>query len=212
MTTQQLKDDHKKIIDILKKKANWPTRHSQMELCGKLLTHARDVLLKDEWGDKKLSTSKKTVLKDLIRKSSESADFRKTVDFVTPNALNLMRVNSQNEISFEEGLSHEHMMPCEAVFKKILQTPNIDIFEFLKTTGFRALVSRVDASPSENDKLDANGMKSNLPKNISHDYPEDFYVFARYEAAGVFSNLIPVNDRGVERMKKYLENRTKYNH
>lgn len=207
MPTPELTDDQKGIVAKLKETAGWPGRDEQIELCGELLKHALDALLKEKKG--RLAAHKKAVLKELIRKSSESTDYKKTVDFVTSNALELMELKKKN-ISFKKGLSHEHMMPCEAVFQTIIRNESINIVDFLKTTGFRALVSRKDPNPSEHKRLDAGKMKTGLPINIPSGYPEKYYVFARYEAAGIFENLIPANERGEKLMADYLRERCQY--
>lgn len=196
----------------------------QIGLSAKLLEFIRDNLLKDEWSDLRLVTpikplvhgrEKKNIIKALIRISSESRDYQKTVDFVTKNALERMRINKRGTVTFETGLSHEHMVPCEVVFARTntLLSEGSDLSFLMKKMGFRALIDRVEGDVTfENDEICISEHASlekqfhdKLPEWASkaNDFPPEFLPFARYEAVGIFDRLLAVTGRGESLLAGY---------
>ncbi len=108
-------------------------RKAQIAFYAKLLewlrTEARDTwwqLNEKVRGAKDGSSERKFIVSKLIRWSSESADFARTVDFVTKRTYRILKqqANPNGHIKLGvvtslKGFSHEHMVPCEAIFQII---------------------------------------------------------------------------------------------
>ena len=205
-------------IRILKAKSDLFNHNHQIDLCSKLLEFSRNEILKDEWGALQGDTAekvpinrlaKKKLIKTLIRLSSESTNYLSSIDFITSKALARIKINERGTITYETKLSHEHMVPCEIVFKEIINSQN-EISIFMKTIGFRALIDRgaKGESPTEHAIIDAK-FKSKLPL-LPPNFPIKFYPFARYEAAGLFCELRAVSQRGLELLTEYKLQRSNY--
>lgn len=211
------------VYSKLKETATLFDHDYQIGLSAKLLEFIRDDLLKDEWSDLRLVTptkplvhgrEKKNVIKALIRISSESRDYQKTVDFVTKNALERMRINNRGTVTFEKGLSHEHMVPCEVVFARTNTLPSdeSDLSFLMKRMGFRALIDRAigDVTYEDGTCLSEHAclekqFHDKMPEWTSKasNFPAEFLPFARYEAVGIFDRLLPVTERGESLLAAY---------
>lgn len=196
----------------------------QLELCANQLTNIRSALGKD-WA--KLSDKDQTfpnksetkkLVKHLIRICGESVDFYATVDFITKDANTILencaKVGRPRKAHLTQWdkLSHEHMVPCEAVLKELTKK-DADILEVLKDLSFRALVTgpRRDGANNEVTRLDAD-YRSILPPNMKfvkkgtmklEDIDRRFYSLLRYEQVKMIDDLIPISARAGELLKDY---------
>lgn len=243
---EKLSCEQKEQLNFLKDKCALFNHADQINLCVKLIAlaceHIGETQL-NEIKDPKMSdinfSTRKKLIKTLIRISSESSNYGQTIDFVTVEALNekvkknleSSKVTTSNAMrkgdaksspeifipiknEYKEKLSHEHMVPCEVVFNKIMELKvGEDLTTIMNAVGFRALIYREDKGEkaTEHALLDAN-FKEKMPEYplSDKDFPLEYYPFARYEAVGIYSSLIGVSARGVELLKKYNEDRYKY--
>jgi len=184
----------------------------QIRICSSLLAYFRDtVLAKDELNSGRKDPAiknrreKKALIKSLIRVSSESVDHRNTVDFITVGALDKCLASGKEET----GLSHEHMVPGEVIFEKLLGLPqgSDHLADLLRLWSFRALIKQ-----DERTRLDSTcKLKSSLPANFPLGFDAAFYPFARYEAAKIFAgNLLPVSTRGAALLGRYMDVRRNF--
>lgn len=106
----------------------------------------------------------KSLVMKLIRVSSESDDYRVTVDFISDKALDKAVENSETRVrctkgALETGIRHEHMYPCASAYEKLANGEVFDIRNFLFSTGFRALIA-IDGDETTELKT---SLKSRLP-------------------------------------------------
>lgn len=209
------------------KQADKFERENQIDLCAKLLK-VLQCELKDNWA--KLGTTEtfqnkvetKNLIKHLIRISSESVDFPTTVDFITKNCLQILQEskNANDGIALKkhlyqwEKLSHEHMVPCEAVLAEIIQGKS-EISKVLNASSFRALVTGPNRKGQVNEVRTLDGLySSTLPDTINFDQKLkiarqnmdiDFLPLLRYEEVNLFNELIPISDRAKLLLIKYKD-------
>jgi hypothetical protein len=159
------------------------------------------------------------LVKHLIRVASESADFYRTVDFITRSAaMTVEKLRQANKLQSRSGhlkpsadLTHEHMVPGEAVLR-ILTTadPDVPLAEILAPLTYRALVCK----KQDIGNLDKY-MKSTLPSleqirqagksDRLASLPPKFNALVRYDVAGLFEDLIAVSTRATQLRRAYLE-------
>lgn len=225
LNNDQLDKEQIEQLEWLHAKSKNFNHDDQIGLCAKLIEVARDELIKrGQWEGTKNpkkgetdSSTRKNLLMRLIRVSSEPSNFTNNVDFVTPNALTeKVRKKSmskdQKKIKEDTRLSHEHMVPCQAIFEKIIQLPPTqDVSTVMKEFGFRALIYRGDKSHLDagHTKLDKE-FKDRLPEFLPSNFEMKYYPFARYEAAGIYSSLIGVSERGITLLESYNKIRKDY--
>jgi hypothetical protein len=196
----------------------------QLELCAKQLKQIRSALGKDwvKLSDKDQTFANKSetkkLVKHLIRICSESVDFYATVDFITKDASTILKNCAKvggprkAHLTQWDKLSHEHMVPCEAVLIELTKK-DADILEVLKDLSFRALVTgpRREGTNNEVTRLDEN-YRSILPPNMKFvkkgimklvDIDRRFYSLLRYEKVKMIDDLIPISARAGELLKDY---------
>lgn len=206
--------DQERKLKSLKEKCSEFNHEIQITLCSKLIKAVLENLGEIELENikkKKISdidlSTRKRLIKTLIRHSSESSNHQATVDFVTIAAL-----ETANNKAI---LSHEHMVPCEDVFRRILDLrktkKDAELTDMMVKAGFRALIYRGDkrSANTEHNRLGGE-LTSEMPKSLPPDFPLEYYPFARYEAAGIFSSLIGVSKRGIELLELYKKARPEY--
>jgi len=216
-------------------------RRSQIERCAYLLTSLRD-RLGDRWWElfvQERNSEIKDIVKSLIRISSESLDFARTVDFITKKVLNELEAKRnahkqkkacRGHITGLKTFSHEHMVPGEWIFKAITDPTCKDSLGSLESLldefGFRALVFgrnkkvRGEKSPqSETTKLDEKEFRCTIPEPTTivelkgltlARIERRFYPILRYDAAGLVSELIPVSDRARSLLAAYTRFKHEY--
>jgi hypothetical protein len=202
-------------------------RAGHIALCATSIEGIRDHLREEDWkkllkpaSERNLKHKEARILvKHLIRVASESADFYRTVDFITRSAAitveNARKKNNWKPLAGHlqpsSDLTHEHMVPGEAVLLELARAPmDMRLAEVLAPLTYRALVCK----KKEIQKLDKAGMKSTLPPleqtrlaakpGAAASIPPDFKALMRYDAAGLLDDLIPVSERAIELKKAYL--------
>ncbi len=197
----------------------------QISLSAKLIESLRSEL-HEEWdrleNDNMISNQKeiKNLVKHIIRISNESIDFPTTIDFITIGALDILKKlkSANNGVALKKHLyqwnelSHEHMVPGEAVFNELIKE-NAKIFDILNLLSYRTLVTGPNRKDRENEvrSLDKN-YQSTLPETIIFENKREisrkeiemcFFPLLRYEAVGIIDNLIPISSRAVTLLEKY---------
>jgi hypothetical protein len=206
---------------------------SQVSTCATLLKELHDHIGEKRWhalqikrrgaanGDSEL----KFIVSHLIRWSSESVDCHRTVDFITRKAYEIIRQMANNEpptnshwIDAKKKLTHEHMVPCEAIFQLITSTDfpvtSDSLTKSLRTYGYRALVQGKNTqSDSEAQKLDSD-WKKKLPESVCtksgsviqrSNNNQQYWPMLRYEDAHlVDDDLMPANKRAEVLLGDYL--------
>lgn len=204
-------------------------RDKQISLCAIQLENLRHFLGKDWWtlNDTDVVPSsgraeEKNLAKGLIRLCSESVDYYATVDFVTEGALReleSLRLMHPTQKSLKghlqrwDKLTHEHMTPCEVVFREITERRDGSnegpLAPLLEQLSYRALVAgtkqkgTLQGPTSESDELDGRFQALwSKPKDIASleelrlaGIPLAYYSLLRYDASGLYSGLIPLNAR-----------------
>lgn len=237
----KLSEEQREHFEKLQLSSNQFGHAAQIDLCVKLIANTLNLL--DEDQREKLKTNaieevnlrtKKSLLKTLIRISSESSNYEQTVDFVSYDApaekarvSELKKVNATaknaataarepfSNTDAKQKLSHEHMVPGAYVFEKVMDSQDeARISLLMNAVGFRALIYRGDNSDKRTEHGRLDGMhKSDIPPLIkSSDVPLKFYPFARYEAAGLYSSLLPVSTRGLALWTEYEQIRPDHFH
>ncbi len=157
--------------------------------------------------DKKLDIDgkyHKKILKLMIRIAAESDDYFKTVDFITQQVADELKIRCGDGELFAKllrpGISHEHMVPCEVIYQEILAndlSKSEEIQKILESLSYRALVM-----PSERCELDLQ-YQSTMPKlrTINGDYD----VLSRYRETAYLGLLIPITSRGADLLKRFTE-------
>jgi hypothetical protein len=211
-----------------RKKSNQPDNFemtNKVAFCAKLLDVLRSEL-KGDWN--KLGNSEvfpnraetKSLVKHIIRISSESVDFPATVDFITEAVLEILQKskedNKGNALKSHlyqwKKLSHEHMVPCEAVLVELCKQTS-EISEVLNMLSFRALVTGPNRKGQLNEvrTLDKD-YSSELPLTINFDKKGKiartnidmrFFPLLRYEAVGLINELIPISNRAKTLLNDY---------
>jgi hypothetical protein len=150
-------------------------RDTHITLCAASIEGIRDHLGK-QWQDLLKPARQRdlrlrearNLVKHLIRVASESADFYRTVDFITRSAATTVeaaRVANAGKalvghLQPSSELTHEHMVPGEAVMRELLHAPaGMPLAEVLEPLTYRALVCK----KSELHKLDSPDLRSALP-------------------------------------------------
>jgi hypothetical protein len=220
-------------LDKLQASSNLFDHAAQIELCVqliagtlKLLDQAQREGIMAKAFDVNLRT-KRDLLKTLIRVSSESSNYGQTVDFVSYEALAEKARVAENkkaaklagvacaELPAKEKLSHEHMVPCADVLDDVLRAKDdAELFLLMNAVGFRALIYRGECADTntEHCRLERK-YKSKVPALIkASDVPRAFHPFARYEAVGLYSELLPVSRRGMALWTAYEKVRAEHFH
>jgi hypothetical protein len=207
----------------------------QVSTCATLLKQVHDHIGEERWralrtkrrgaanGDSEL----KFIVSHLIRWSSESVDCYRTVDFITEATYTIIRESAPTHSGWNDAkkaLTHEHMVPCEAIFQWITSpgfaVTTESLTELLKHCGFRALVQGKNKQPdSEIQKLDRK-WKKELPTPICinngapiqlNKHSQEYWPMLRYEAARLTDELIPISERAEALRKKYNEAKSSAN-
>jgi hypothetical protein len=161
----------------------------------------------------------RVLVKHLIRVASESADFYRTVDFITRSAATTVeKARKKNNwkplaghLQPSSELTHEHMVPGEAVLLALSKVPvGMPLADELEPLTYRALVCK----KKDIHKLD-NKMKSTLPpveqtRLVNQpeklaSVPPAFKALMRYDVAGLLEDLLPVSPRAIALKKAYME-------
>lgn len=178
----------------------------------------------------------KKQVKQHIHQASESVDVHTTVDFITRGVrerLNHLSSRHRNQKSLLSHLTnseffvHEHMVPTEAAFS-VLTNPALSFYTrpFAETLGqlcFRALVTKrpkgvLSEEKFDIERLDSPQYRQGLPDPAEllrrpgltlEEVPLEFYGLMRYEAAGLYDELIPARPRAADTLLRYAAYRSR---
>lgn len=217
--------------DVKSNKIDGFDRDLQLEMCARQLESLR-ATVPERWaclGTKQAlptgQTELKLFVKDLIRKSSESADFFATVDFTTRNAYEILeaqrspgKLGLRKHLKNWDKLSHEHMVPGSVIYDTLIKYPYAPLFPVLEPLSYRALVSgskRKKRNPTDKStdvqRVDDKFSSSLPPLSAIRELklfnrrtlPLKFWGLLRYDAAGLLEDLIPISERAVRSLDEY---------
>lgn len=150
---------------------------------------------------------------DLIRKADESADYRRTVAFVSKGVLRAIAESAGVKPKIGalgwKKFAHEHGVPVDVIARILVDQDNhqCDIYATLEAMSCRSLLLSVEAK-----KIDER-FKSSLPGNVkisNSTYPMGrlplrFAALARYHAADpqLIGELVPISSRGTRLLKDF---------
>lgn len=219
--------------DIEHDAENGFNRNLQLQMCARQLEALREAV-GPRWA--KLVTQQKRsdgqaelklFVKDLIRKSSESADFYATVDFITRDAyrhIDEQRAQHCHNRSLRkhlanwDKLSHEHMVPGDVIFRTLIRSPCRDLLALLEPLSYRALLSgsKRKRKSSATNVTDIETLDSKYPSTVPEprqirefsqfelrNSPLKFWGLVRYDVAGLLENLIPISSRAEQTLHEY---------
>lgn len=179
---------------------NDEARNQQTARCSKLI----ETLLQNEYDDSREAIN---LLRTLIRLSSESHDYRATVDFVSVLVLESITEKALQKGKLLKrhldgaGYHHEHMYPCAAAMSTIREKgfAGPELTAWLAKINFRALIDSKKEELALNEQY-----KSSVPEHPI-DCPNP--ALSRYCATGILGDLRPVSSRGKKQLEIVESNR-----
>ena len=140
----------------------------------------------------------KNPIKAFIRQATETSSWHATAHWRSKEVSEKIRLQVANGMTSRsnyqkycsENFRHEHVVPCEVIYKMLIKFEKADDFiKILEKYSIRATITI-----SQDNELNRLKLKSKMPEEfnlIGNRYYED--PFARYKAAGFYNEM---EDRG----------------